>query len=186
MNTATETDMSAYFHETLTLTMTADLRRKLVRSSYVSFFTSEIGGIPSYIRDARRVVLRFDAGSKDERTEVETKCWQRTGNLDATRKSDAYGGVCYDSNAPGNSYCPSSGVWVVHVGDHQRAALESIPTGAEITVEIKLDWHSTCNHAAVGHHGDVLVIKWTKGRRERSINLDAYHGPHNTARFGCS
>ncbi len=176
-------DLTEYFHERLPLTMTADLRRKLARSKYVVFLVNEIGGMPSYMRDARRVVIRFDAGSEDERIEVETGGWQRTGNLDGTRKTSD-GAVAYDRETAENRYCPTSGVWVVHVLDHERAVLESIPTGAVLTIEIGLDWHSTCNHAAVGHHGDVLSLKWTKGKRERRIDLDTYHGPHNTARFG--
>lgn len=185
MNTATDTrDLTEYFHERLPLTMTADLRRKLAKSKYVTFRLTEIGGIPSYMSDARHVVVRFDAGSETERTEVETSGWCGTGYLDKTRELD-YRDMDY-SHDRDNLYCPKSGTWVVHVLDHQRAAFESIPTGAKLIVQVKLDWHSSCNHARVGHHGDVLILKWTKGKRERRIDLATYHGPHNTARFGVS
>jgi len=85
-------------------------------------------------------------------------------------------------------YAPKRGYWSLFANDTFANVIALLPSDAEISFQVRLDWHTSQNHVNASMHGDALylIAKYKRGKREIEAEflLDSVAGPHNSARFG--
>src|SRR3990167_1263599 len=84
-----------------------------------------------------------------------------------------------------NLYRPDGGLWGPLHTDHTAAIFAATPSGALLSFQARLDYHTAPAHAEKSLHGDALYMTARKGERHLATwILDEAMTAHNSSRFG--
>lgn len=172
---------------------TRELQAFVKKADHVVFYFTNVSDAPSW-QNASFVEMKIVKKSSVFKQE-ETMQATFAGHIYAGHRDDLYrvqsdfgeGWVRY-CEEPQNVYRPTGGTWLLHLYQtqqtHIKSCLMSLPVGGKIELDVLLGHHSSPLLAESRLHGDVLLVRSTKGKKKLSFDLDVHICRHNSARFG--